>query len=364
MMADKLWFLVPELILFAGVVVVSIMGLSPRKGVRDSLPLITCIFLGMAFAVIPALYSGERAEAHMEGAALLFPYLGKFAKMVVCLIGIGLVMISTGLIDRKYEHAVQTGRATFDPIRATRGEYFSFFLLSLIGVMLCCSANDLIWLFLSLELTSLPTYIMVAMSRSSRKAQEAAVKYFFLGAMSAAMFLFGFALLYGATGTIVLSEMHTAFAEQVATGGINAIGIFGMILAVLGVSFKVVAAPMHFYAPDVYEGAAVPVTAFLAFVPKTAGFIALIRRDMFDDAGGIEGAVKIVGAEGFAEMGAPILCLGADSVARARDLGLTLGAYGVKKAADIENALEWGVHVFTTDRPDLAMTHRRRLYGA
>ncbi len=276
MMADKLWFLVPELILFAGVVVVSIMGLSPRKGVRDSLPLITCIFLGMAFAVIPALYSGERAEAHMEGAALLFPYLGKFAKMVVCLIGIGLVMISTGLIDRKYEHAVQTGRATFDPIRATRGEYFSFFLLSLIGVMLCCSANDLIWLFLSLELTSLPTYIMVAMSRSSRKAQEAAVKYFFLGAMSAAMFLFGFALLYGATGTIVLSEMRTAFAEQVATGGINAIGIFGMILAVLGVSFKVVAAPMHFYAPDVYEGAAVPVTAFLAFVPKTAGFIALM----------------------------------------------------------------------------------------
>ncbi len=275
-MADKLWFLVPEMILFAGVVVVSIMGLSPRKGVRDSLPLITCIFLGMAFAVIPALYNGARAEAHMDGAALLFPYLGKFAKMVVCLVGIGLVMISTGMIDRRYERAVQAGRATFDPIRATRGEFFSFFLLSLIGVMLCCSANDLIWLFLSLELTSLPTYIMVAMSRSSRKAQEAAVKYFFLGAMSAAMFLFGFALLYGATGTIVLSEMRTEFAGQIANGGINSIGIFGMILAVLGVSFKVVAAPMHFYAPDVYEGAAAPVAAFLAFVPKTAGFIALM----------------------------------------------------------------------------------------
>lgn len=275
-MADKLWFLVPELILFGGVVVVSIMGLSPRKGVRDSLPLITCIFLGMAFAVIPALYSGERAEAHMEGAALLFPYLGKFAKMVVCLVGIGLVMISTGMIDRHYEKAVQAGRATFDPIRATRGEYFSFFLLSLIGVMLCCSANDLIWLFLSLELTSLPTYIMVAMSRSSLKAQEAAVKYFFLGAMSAAIFLFGFALLYGATGTIVLSEMRTVFAGQIAEGGINSIGIFGMILAVLGVSFKIVAAPMHFYAPDVYEGAAAPVAAFLAFVPKAAGFISLM----------------------------------------------------------------------------------------
>lgn len=99
-------------------------------------------------------------------------------------------------------------------------------------------------------------------------------------------------------------------------------------------------------------------------VAEPAGFIALAGRDMFDDSGGIEGAGKRVRAGGFAEIGAPISCLGADSVARARDLGLRLGAYGVKKPADIENALEWGVHVFTTDRPDLAMTHRRRLYGA
>jgi glycerophosphoryl diester phosphodiesterase len=99
-------------------------------------------------------------------------------------------------------------------------------------------------------------------------------------------------------------------------------------------------------------------------VAKPAGFIALIRRDMFTEAGGIEGAVKMVRAEGFTEMGAPILCLGAESVARARELGLTLGAYGVKQPADIDNALKWGVNVFTTDRPDLAMTRRRQLYGA
>ncbi|MEE8515208.1 MAG: hypothetical protein V3T02_01080, partial [Alphaproteobacteria bacterium] len=86
-------------------------------------------------------------------------------------------------------------------------------------------------------------------------------------------------------------------------------------------------------------------------------------RDIFDAAGGIEGAGKMVRAREFAEMGAPISCLGADSVARARDLGLRLGAYKVKKPGDIENALNWGVNVFTTDRPDLAMTLRRRLYG-
>ncbi|MCZ6834278.1 MAG: NADH-quinone oxidoreductase subunit N, partial [Planctomycetota bacterium] len=164
----------------------------------------------------------------------------------------------------------------FDPMRAARGEFYAFMLLSLIGVMLVCNANDLIWLFLALELTSLPTYIMVAISRGSRRAQEAAVKYFFLGALAAAIFLYGFALLYGATGTIVLTEMREEFARQAAQGGINTLGIVGMILAILGVSFKIAAAPMHFYAPDVYEGAASPVTAFLAFVPKTSGFLALM----------------------------------------------------------------------------------------
>ena len=96
---------------------------------------------------------------------------------------------------------------------------------------------------------------------------------------------------------------------------------------------------------------------------EPAGFIALVKRGIFDDAGGIEGAGKMVRAGEFAEMGAPISCLGADSVARARDLGLRLGAFSVRKRADIENALKWGVNVFTTDRPDLAMTLRRRLYG-
>ncbi len=97
-------------------------------------------------------------------------------------------------------------------------------------------------------------------------------------------------------------------------------------------------------------------------VAEPAGFIALVRRDMFDDAG-IEDTGKRVRAGGFAEMGAPISCLGADSVARARDIGLGLGAYGVKKPGDIENALKWELGVFTTDRPDLAMTLRRQLYG-
>ena len=271
-MADKLWFIIPELVLFAGAVVLSVMGLSRRKAVRDLLPAVTCLFLAAGFVITPFLYRGE----HLAQAGLLMPLLGKYVKMMVCLVGIILTMVSVGLIDRRLEADVDAGRLSFDPLRTSRGEFYAFFLLSLIGVMLCCNANDLIWLFLALERASLPTYIMIAISRASAKAQEASVKYFFLGALAAATFLYGFALIYGSTGTIVLTEIRAAFAEQASSGGINVIGIVGMILAILGVSFKIAAVPLHFYAADVYEGAASPVTAFLGFVPKTAGMLALI----------------------------------------------------------------------------------------
>lgn len=272
-MIDKIWFLIPELCLFVGVIVAFVMGLSQRRSIRDAVPAVTMLFLLAAFIITPFVYTAE----HVEKSDALMPMLGKYVKMIVCAVGILLALLSVGLIDRRYEDSVKAGRLRFDPIRANRGEYFSFFLLSLIGVMLCCNANDLIWLFLALELTSLPTYVMVAMSRPSRKAQEASVKYMFLGAMSAAMMLYGFALLYGQTGTLVLTEMRDAFAEQAASeAGIGVMGIVGMLMALLGAAYKIAGAPMHFYAADVYEGAASPVTAFLAFVPKTAGMIAIM----------------------------------------------------------------------------------------
>ena len=143
--------------------------------------------------------------------------------------------------------------------------------------MLICEARDMIWLFLALELVSLPTYVMVAMSRWSRVGQEAAMKYFFLGAISAALMLYGFALLYGATGTFVLSDMADVFAQQrLDFGSVNLFGQIGLLLAIIGLCYKIAAAPMHLYAPDVYQGAASAVTAFLAFVPKAAGMIAII----------------------------------------------------------------------------------------
>jgi NADH-quinone oxidoreductase subunit N len=282
-MADKLLLLAPELLLFAGAMLVAVMGLSRERRIREMLPLITAIILGAGAVTVLLTHSQDLARDSL--AAMVLPAgVAPFVKIVVCLIGIVLVMLGAGTVDRKMESDVAAGRIAFDPLRASRGEYHAFFLLSLIGVMLCTHATDLIWLFVALELTSLPTYIMVAISRPSRRAQEASMKYFFLGALSAAIFLYGFALLYGATGTVKLIEMRDAIVGLRASGlpgsdlgdALGAMGSLGAVMVILGIGFKIAAAPMHFYAADVYEGAASAVTAFLGFVPKTAGMIALM----------------------------------------------------------------------------------------
>lgn len=302
-MVAKLWFLIPEMILFAAAVAVSVLGLSRSRSTRDLAPLIVVVALVVAAVLTPFIYADEQRAA---AAGFLMPLLGKYVKVIICIVGALLAMLSVGLVDRHLEASIASGRSRFDPIRVTRGEFFAFFLLSLMGAMLVCDANDLIWLFLALELTSLPTYVMVAIARSRRLSQEAAVKYFFLGAMSAALFLFGFAFIYGATGTLELTAIRDAFAAQRAsdiaadgasfTGGINSFGTIGVILALLGVCFKIAAAPMHMYAADVYQGAASPVTAFLGFVPKIAGMVTFIL--LLGTVGWASASVGSVGSEG------------------------------------------------------------------
>ena len=270
-MTAKLTLIAPEIVLFVGAVTVAVLGLSRSASVRKSVPMITILFLVAAIAASMFVY---RTDA-VAGSGLILPMLGGFAKPLIAAIAIPLVMVVSFSIDRRLEEAFESGHAAFDPIRVMRGEFFAFFLLAIAGTMLIANASDLIWLFLALELASLPTYVMVAVSRGTRRAQEAAVKYFFLGALSAATFLYGFALLYGATGTLELAAMRDSLAAAAATGGVPPLALVGGILAILGIAFKLAAVPMHFYAPDVYEGAGAGTTAFLGFVPKVAGVLAL-----------------------------------------------------------------------------------------
>ena len=271
-LGPKFALIMPEILLFAGAVLCAVMGISKARAVRAAVPWIAVAALVATFMSMLRTWTPEAATA----AELPMPMLGKYIIALLCVVGVGHVLASIGSVDRAVERQIANGTGAFDPVRVIQGEFYAFLLLSLCGGMLIAHATDLVWLFLAFELCSLPTYILVAIGRGADRSMEAAIKYFFLGAMSTATMLFGFALLYGATGTLELSAMRDAFQMQAQTGGIGSVAIVGVLLAVIGICFKLAAVPMHFYAPDVYEGASSPVAAFISFVPKVQGFVTLI----------------------------------------------------------------------------------------
>lgn len=155
------------------------------------------------------------------------------------------------------------------------GEYYALILFSTIGMMIMASAGDIIVLYTGLELMALSVYVLSGFLRHSAKSNEAALKYFLLGAFASALLLYGTSLIYGITGTTNLR----AIASYLSTRGIsgNPALMFSMILFIAAFSFKIAAAPFHMWAPDVYEGAPTSITAFMSVGPKAAGFAVLGR---------------------------------------------------------------------------------------
>lgn len=155
-------------------------------------------------------------------------------------------------------------------------DYHACLLTATAGFSLVGSANDLIVQFLALELISIPTYVMLYLPRSNDpQAQEAAVKYFMLSVLSSALTLFGFSYLYGTAGTTNVSAL-TQLLPRFAVGESTSL-LVASVLILAGLGFRVTAFPFHFYAPDVYQGGPTGTVAFLAFVPKLAGFVALLK---------------------------------------------------------------------------------------
>lgn len=268
LLTDKLATLWPEIVLLLGAMSCLVTGLNASRAARQLTPWVAAFALGLASLLVAFV---PDTQAHPLG----FDGLATFVKLAVLGVGLLLLAVAAGVPDalrqhRRSEAAADRGR--FEPGDAMKGEFYAFFLLSITGCLMTAGASDLVWLFLALELVSLPTYIMIATSRDSGLAQESAIKYFFLGAMSAALFLYGFAFIYGATGFTDFANIRGTVQAQ----GVTPLMTLGLLLSVLGLCFKVAAVPMHVYAADVYQGAATPVTAFLAFVPKTAGFVALM----------------------------------------------------------------------------------------
>ncbi|MCW8982917.1 MAG: NADH-quinone oxidoreductase subunit NuoN, partial [Gammaproteobacteria bacterium] len=155
-----------------------------------------------------------------------------------------------------------------------RGEFYVLGLSAMLGMMVMISANSFLSIYLGLELLSLSLYAMVAMQRDSVTASEAAMKYFILGAMASAMLLYGMSMIYGATGSLNLTEIN-----QILSSGDrdSLVLIFGLVFMLVGVAFKLGAVPFHMWVPDVYHGAPTAVTQFISTAPKLAAFAMLMR---------------------------------------------------------------------------------------
>jgi len=156
-------------------------------------------------------------------------------------------------------------------------ETYALYVCATIGAMVMAAANDLVVLFLGLEILSIALYVLAASHRRRVQSQESGLKYFVLGGFASAFLLYGIAMLYGATGTTNISRMGAYLSDRVFLDGDDAMLLAGVALLMVGLAFKVAAVPFHFWTPDVYQGAPTPVTSFMASVGKFAAFAAMLR---------------------------------------------------------------------------------------
>ena len=244
----------PELILLVGALVALIVG-ATRASLRSTI----VSPLAIVVVVVALLASLRLGVPHGENTlpGLWLSSLTYYTRCITLVIGVLIILVNW-----------------HQPVAEERGEYMGLILFSLLGVLLTASANDLVLLFFAIELVSIPTYVLIALSRTDRRAPESAVKYFFLGAMAAAVLAYGLSFLYGAAGTTAIRHVGATWSFD---GPMGTQALIGLILVFAGLAFKIAAVPLHVYAADVYEGAASPITGMLGFVPKFAGFVALVK---------------------------------------------------------------------------------------
>lgn len=250
----SLHLIAPELILAVGALALLMLGVF--LGDKSTT---TVTGLAVALLIAAGVYSLILpAEGEAFGGAFLADGFARFLKIVALVGSIATMLMAVG--HARYDHL-------------DRFEFPVLLVLATLGIMLMISANDLISLYLALELQSLALYVVAAINRDSLRSTEAGLKYFVLGALSSGMLLYGMSLVYGFTG-------NTGFEEIAAVlkAGEPQLGfIFGLVFVLAGLAFKISAVPFHMWTPDVYEGAPTPVTAFLAAAPKIGAMAIMVR---------------------------------------------------------------------------------------
>lgn len=236
-------------------IVVLYLGLYKAK--RLLLPV---TLLGLTGSMVLALLEWNSGAQPIYSGMMLFDNFA-VAFTSLCIFSTMLIL----LISKDY----------FESISEHVAEYYTIILFSLAGILVMVSYHNLSMLFIGVEIMSVSLYILAGIRKNDFKSNEAALKYFLMGAFSTGFLLFGIALLYGASGTFDLGQIREYVISN--PSGISPLFYTGIILLIIGLSFKVGAAPFHFWTPDVYEGSPTLITAFMSTVVKTAGFAAFLR---------------------------------------------------------------------------------------
>ena len=261
--ADLIWFR-PELLLAAFVLIGTLLGAWGGDRSAGALSGFATLILVLAAAL--AFRARPETPMTIFGGGIVVDGFSAYSKVVI-----GLSAAATLLLGA--DHFAKTNERRF--------EFPLLVALSAIGMFVMVSANDLITLYIGLELQSLAAYVLAAFRRDDARSSEAGLKYFVLGALASGLLLYGASLIYGFTGSV----RFDLIAPVAAQGGIGV--IFGLVFLICGLAFKLSAAPFHMWTPDVYEGAPTPVTAFFAAAPKLAA-VALLARMLFGPFAGLE----------------------------------------------------------------------------
>src|SRR5476651_1497675 len=249
------YYIIPELVLTVGALLVLVADVALPKAQRGILAWVTLLVIGATLASLVPFASTRVEVAHgllaVDRFALFFKIIFLFAAAM------------TVLMSQRY----------LEIEGASPGEYYFLLLCATLGMMIMAGGIDLITIFIGLETMAVSFYILAGYIKPNQRSNEAAVKYFLLGAFSLGILLYGMSLMYGLSGTTNLRVMATAFVGQEHDPRL----VLAVILVVAGVGFKIAAVPFHMWAPDVYEGAPTPITAFLSVGSKAASFAMLIR---------------------------------------------------------------------------------------
>ena len=249
------YYILPELVLTGGALIVLIADVLLPRGSNKALAWVTLLAIG-ATLVSLAPFTGTHDEvAHGLLAVDRFALFFKILFLVAAAIAV--------LMSGRY----------LEIERVSAGEYYFLILCATLGMMVMAGGIDLISIFIGLETMAVSFYILVGLIKPNQRSNEAAVKYFLLGAFSLGVLLYGMSLMYGLSGTTGLRAMAPLFTGQEHDARL----VLAVILMVAGVGFKIAAVPFHMWAPDVYEGAPTPVTAFLSVGSKAASFAMLLR---------------------------------------------------------------------------------------